>query len=240
MIDLSRPPGRPLVVGHRGAAAIAPENTIEGFRAAAALGVDVIEFDVLPLPAGPIVVAHSLSEVAPALPTFAEALTWFADEATHVGLHVDFKGSERIDEAAALLIEHDVDDRTVLSSVSPDVLRAAGRVSSRVQLALTYPDDRLGISKRPFMRPLVPVALEALRVTLPLRLPALLRRAEAGALMLQHRVVSRAAVARSHALGVPVLAWTVDDPADVERMIDAGVDGVITNDPRILLATLAP
>src|SRR5207249_4903887 len=85
------------------------------------------------------------------------------------------KGSERIDEAAALLIEHDVDDRTVLSSVSPDVLRAAGRVSSRVQLALTYPDDRLGISKRPFMRPLVPVALEALRVTLPLRLPAPLR-----------------------------------------------------------------
>jgi glycerophosphoryl diester phosphodiesterase len=58
--------------------------------------------------------------------------------------------------------------------------------------------------------------------------------------MLQHRLVSSAAVERAHGVGVPVLAWTVDDVADVERVTAAGVDGVITNDPRILLATLAP
>jgi glycerophosphoryl diester phosphodiesterase len=240
VIDLSRPQGRPLVVGHRGAAAVAPENSIEGFRAAAALGVDVIEFDVLPIPGGPIVVGHSLEELAPAPPTFAEALAWFAEEAPHIGLHVDFKGSQRVDEAAALLQRHDMDGRAVLSSVSPQVLGAAGRVSPRIRLALTYPDDRLGIAKRPMLRPLVEAALEALRASLPFRLPSLLRHAQAGALMLQHRVVSRAAVARSHAVGVPVLAWTVDDPADVHRVVEAGVDGVITNDPQMLLATLTP
>ncbi len=240
MIDLARPSGRPLVVGHRGAAAIAPENTLEGFRAAAALGVDLIEFDVLPLPDGRIVVAHSLEEVSPAQPTLADALTWFAEEAPHVGVHADFKGSERIDEAVELLIRHGVDERTVVSSVSPDVLRAAGRASPQLRLALTYPDDRLGIARRPVLRPLVEAGLEVLRATLPPRLPAQLRRAEAGALMLQHRVVSRRAVARAHALGVPVLAWTVDDRADVERVVEAGVDGVITNDPGNLLATLAP
>jgi glycerophosphoryl diester phosphodiesterase len=58
--------------------------------------------------------------------------------------------------------------------------------------------------------------------------------------MLQHRLVTPAAVERAHAVGVAVLAWTVDDPADVARVTSAGVDGVITNDPRILLATLAP
>jgi glycerophosphoryl diester phosphodiesterase len=59
MIDLSRRNGRPLVIGHRGAAAIAPENTLEAFRTAAELGVDLVEFDVLALENGPLVVAHS-------------------------------------------------------------------------------------------------------------------------------------------------------------------------------------
>ena len=36
-----------------------------------------------------------------------------------------------------------------------------------------------------------------------------------------------------------MLAWTVDDAADLTRVVAAGVDGVITNDPRIFVATLA-
>jgi glycerophosphoryl diester phosphodiesterase len=56
--------------------------------------------------------------------------------------------------------------------------------------------------------------------------------------MLQHRLVTPAAVDRAHALGVPVLAWTVDLPDDLERVTAAGADGVITNDPSIFLATL--
>jgi glycerophosphoryl diester phosphodiesterase len=43
-------------------------------------------------------------------------------------------------------------------------------------------------------------------------------------------------VARAHELGAPVLAWTVDEPTDLERVLEAGVDGVITNDPRIFAA----
>jgi glycerophosphoryl diester phosphodiesterase len=51
--------------------------------------------------------------------------------------------------------------------------------------------------------------------------------------MLHHWVVSRAAVERAHAHGAAVFAWTVDDATVLERVISAGVDGVITNDPRI-------
>jgi glycerophosphoryl diester phosphodiesterase len=58
--------------------------------------------------------------------------------------------------------------------------------------------------------------------------------------MLQHALVTPSLVARAHGLGVPVLAWTVDDPGDLARVDEAGVDGVITNDPRIFLATLEP
>ena len=56
--------------------------------------------------------------------------------------------------------------------------------------------------------------------------------------MLQHRLVTASAVERSHAAGLPVWAWTVDERADFDRVVAAGVDGVITNDPRIFVATL--
>jgi glycerophosphoryl diester phosphodiesterase len=52
-------------------------------------------------------------------------------------------------------------------------------------------------------------------------------------LMLQHRLATRTAIARMRAVGVPVLAWTVDEGAELERVVAIGVDGVITNDPRI-------
>ena len=51
--------------------------------------------------------------------------------------------------------------------------------------------------------------------------------------MLHYSVVSPAAVERAHAHGAAVFAWTVDDELLLERMLAAGVDAVITNDPRI-------
>ena len=62
----------------------------------------------------------------------------------------------------------------------------------------------------------------------------------ASAVMLQHRLVTESSVERAHAAGLPVLAWTVDEPAELARVVAAGVDGVITNDPRIFAATLNP
>ena len=62
MIDLERRDGRVLRIGHRGAAALAPENTIASFRAALAYRVDLIEFDVLDLRAGPLGVSDELAD----------------------------------------------------------------------------------------------------------------------------------------------------------------------------------
>jgi glycerophosphoryl diester phosphodiesterase len=107
-----------------------------------------------------------------------------------------------------------------------------------IRIGFTYPHDRLGVSRRPRTWPVVGVALTAMRASVPARVGRLLRRSGASALMLQHRLVTPAAVARAHALGAAVLAWTVDDPADLERVDAAGVDGVITNDPTIFVATL--
>ena len=53
--------------------------------------------------------------------------------------------------------------------------------------------------------------------------------------MLHHTVVSAAAVDRAHALGAVVCTWTVDDARTLARVEAAGVDAVVSNDPRIFL-----
>lgn len=262
MIDLRRrDDGTPLRIGHRGAAALAPENTLRSLRAAVAAGVDVVEFDVLDLPRGPLVLAHSnhLSEVshgvakgrvrsrtleelravAPELPTLDEALSFFADEAPQVGLHVDLKLRTRLDELARAIVSKGLAERTVVSAFHTRRLHEVARHAPRIRIGLTYPEDRLGVSRRPRLWPVIALGLSALRASVPHRLPRLVRRAGASVLMLEHHLATEATVAKAHSLDVPVLAWTVDEPADLARVTAAGVDGVITNDPRIFMATLA-
>lgn len=256
MIELRRAEGAPVLrIGHRGAASLAPENTIRSLRAGVAHGVNLVEFDVLDLPRGPLVLAHSdhldevshgratgsvrsrtleeLRDVAPELPTLEEALAFFADEAPETGLHVDLKLQTRLDELAAALRRFGLERRTVVSSFHVPSLRAVAREAQDVRIGFTYPEDRFGVSRRPRLQPLVGAGLASARAVTARRVPSLVRRAGAGALMLQHRLVSPGAVARAHRVGVPVLAWTVDAHPDLERVLAAGVDGVITNDPRI-------
>ena len=231
----------PLIrVGHRGAAALAPENTLEAFEAALAHGVDAIEFDVVDPGDGPLLVGHSYDELGPAPPTLDEAVRFLAGR--DVWLHVDLKLTTRLGEVADALRAHGVIERSVVSSFHRPSLRALAEHAPEVQLGFTYPEDRYGVSRRPAMRPAIRIGTAALRRAIVARVPAMLERAGAQALMLQHAVVSRAAVERAHAAGAAVWAWTVDDPAEAERLDAAGVDAVISNDPRIFsaLATLRP
>jgi glycerophosphoryl diester phosphodiesterase len=96
------------------------------------------------------------------------------------------------------------------------------------------------VARRRALRPVIRAGTAALRRSVARRVPAMLERAGAAALMLHHAVVSRTAVERAHAAGAAVWAWTVDDPAEVERLVNAGVDALITNDPAMLTATLRP
>ena len=248
-----------LRIGHRGAAALAPENTIAAFRAAVDAGVDLVELDVVDLPGGPLIVAHShhldeithgaatgtakgldldtLRRIAPDVPTLDDALDFFVAN-PHVGIHLDLKLRTRLDELVATVGRHGVAERTVVSGIHVDALRAVRRQSTTIRVGYTYPQDRLGVSDRRRLTPVTTAAVAALRALLPHRVPSLLRRSGATALMLEHRVVTPAAVSRAHAHGAPVLAWTVDTVDDLRRVVDAGVDGVITNDPGIFVATL--
>jgi len=255
---LFREGGPPIRVGHRGAAALAPENTLRSFEAALSHRVDAIEFDVLDLPRGPLVLAHSndlhevshgaanglvrdldlaeLREVAPELPTLDEALDFLA--AADVALHVDLKLTTRLDELVAAIEGRGLADRVVVSTAHVETLHEIARRAPSVAIGRTYPEDRYGVARRDVLRPVLRVGTAALRRALAYRIPAMVARAGAGALMLHHAVVSPAAVERAHAAGAAVWAWTVDDPDELARVVAAGADAVITNDPSILPATL--
>jgi glycerophosphoryl diester phosphodiesterase len=245
---------RPLRVGHKGAAAVEPENTLRSLERAVELGCDLVEFDVLDLHDGTLVLAHSddllevshgaahgrvrprslaaLRDVAPALPTLDEALEFLSGRDA-VGLQVDLKGSGFEDSVARAIRRHGLTERSVVSSFhAPSLLRLAA-VEPSLARGLTYPVDRHGLAQRRLLTPVAVGVAGGLRRALPHRIEGLLRRACASAAMLHWSVLSAAAVERAHAYGASVFAWTIDEEPLLARALSAGVDAVITNDPRI-------
>ena len=97
----------------------------------------------------------------------------------------------------------------------------------------TLPRDRLGLSRRGPFAPVIRASLASIGASLPRRLPGLLASARASAATLHYSVASPAAIRRAHDVGAAVYVWTVDDPGAAQTLIDAGADGIITNDPRI-------
>jgi glycerophosphoryl diester phosphodiesterase len=254
-----RADGRPLRIGHKGAAALEPENTLRSLRRAVELGCDLVEFDVLDLHDGTLVLAHSddlfevshgaargqvrsltlesLRELAPDLPTFDEALELLGGE-SDVGLHVDLKWHGYEAAAAGAIRRHGLVDRTVVSTFHARSLRELAVLEPGLERGFTYPFDRRGISRRRVLTPLAAAALVGMRRSLPRRIGRMLERARATAAMLHYSVITRAAVDRAHAHGKAVFAWTVDDEVALRQVLAAGVDGVITNDPQIFESAL--
>jgi glycerophosphoryl diester phosphodiesterase len=231
VIDLRRRDGRVLRIGHRGAAALARENTLDSLTAAALHRVDAIEFDVLPTPQGGLVLAHST--IHDGLATLDEALGLLAVSAPEVGIQLDLKRPGYEEAALDALRRHDALGRSFVSSAWPRSLATISRLEPALPLALTYPRDRHGIGRRTLFLPLVAPAVVAMRELLPHTIGRRLEGSRASAATLHWSVVSRAVVRRCHARGAAVLAWTVDGADLARRLVRTGVDGIITNDPRI-------
>ena len=231
MIDLGRRDGRMLRVGHRGAGALAPENTIASLALAIELDCDLVEFDVLELD-GVLVLAHSESELPARLAAFDEALAFLGPG--RCGIQVDLKARGAEEAVVDALRKHGLVQRTVVSSFRATSLRTLHALEPELRLGLTYPEDRYGVSRRRALTPFIGPALRAMRAALPRRIAWMLHAAEASAAMLHWQVVSKPVVDRCHAAGAAVLAWTVPSRDEVRVLEELGVDGVITDDPRIL------
>lgn len=222
--------GRALRVGHRGAPALAPENTLASIAAAIEHGVDLVEIDVI-AEGGILRVAHSRVELTPESPTLAEALELVTP--VGVGVILDVKSAGIETAVVEALRRAQLLGRSVVASFHPRALRAVKALEPTLATGLSYPLDRAGIAERPSFQPLIRAGLAGLRRTLPARIGGMLTRAGADAAMLHHALVSRRLVERCHARDAAVLAWTVEDEDVLRAVLAAGVDGVIANDPRL-------
>lgn len=228
------PPGDYLRLGHRGAAALAPENSLAAIQAAFAAGADGVEVDVV-ADGERLRLAHSLRELSLDSPSLDEALALVAAAGNAI-VHLDLKLRGRERDVVAALDRHGVRERAVVSSFDLVALRALRAAAPDVPIGIGYPDDRLRVSERRVPDRVVRAGLASLRATLPVRIGRLLRGAGANAAMLHHLVLSPALMARCGALGVPVFAWTVNDGASLERALGLGVAAVVSDDPRIFPA----
>ena len=230
MIELRRG-RRPLLIGHRGAAALARENTLEAIEAAVEAGVDGVELDVLRGRDGSVVLAHG-PEIPPDAPSLAAALALARDLDVFVQLDVKLRGVAA-DVVSALRAARML-ERSFVSSFSLPSLAEFEALAPALPRSLTYPEDHLGVSGSPVLRPLVTPALAAMRSLLPRRLPRWLDTVDAAAVTLNWAVVTPAAVAVCHRLGAAVYVWTVNERELAETLVETGVDAIITDDPRIV------
>ena len=223
-------------MGHKGADHVAPGNTIESFEAALEHGVDMIEFDVLRTRDGRLVLAHDYEDAETReCVTFEDGLAHFAGEAyTGVELDVDMKlpGYER--EVAEGLARHGLVERSLVSTMYPESLDVLGELEPGLRRGWSVPRVRRNYLRAPlYVRlPVYAVALY-MRARLPRQAAARLRAGGCEAIMAHQILVSGRLVRTVHAAGGQVYVWTVDDASKIRTLETLGVDGVITNDPRL-------
>ena len=223
-------------MGHKGADHVAPGNTIESFEAALEHGVDMIEFDVLRTRDGRLVLAHDYTDAESRdCVTLEEGLAHFAGEAyAGVELDVDMKlpGYER--EVAEGLARHGLLERSLVSTMYPESLSRLGELAPGLRRGWSVPRVRRNYLRAPlYVRlPVYAVALY-MRARLPRQAAARLRAGDCEAIMAHQILVSGRLVRAVHAAGGQVYVWTVDDAPKIRVLETLGVDGVITNDPRL-------
>jgi glycerophosphoryl diester phosphodiesterase len=245
-----------LRIGHKGADAIRPGNTLESFAAAVAAGVDLIELDVLRpradfprangwrnAPAGPVasaggplLVAHDWGDARRRRPlTLAEALDAFSQPPLEaVSLNLDLKIAGREDEVARAIRERGLTERAMLSTMELSSLRVLGELAPELPRGWTLPRVRRDWSRTRWARLPVLAGSASLRA----RLPRVIRRRApplgVWAVWVYHPLITRRLVAAAHRAGIEVVAWTVDDRPRIRELAALGVDGICTNDPRLL------
>jgi glycerophosphoryl diester phosphodiesterase len=223
-------------VGHKGADHVAPGNTIESFKAALEHGVDMIEFDVLRTRDGRLVLAHDYEDAeARDCVTLEDGLEHFAGEAyAGVELDVDMKlpGYER--EVAEGLARHGLLERSLVSTMYPESLDLLGELQPGLRRGWSVPRVQRNYLRAPlYVRVPVYAIARYMRARMPGQAAARIRAGGCEAIMCHQILVSGRLVRAVHAAGGQLYVWTVDDAPKIRALEALGVDGVITNDPRL-------
>ncbi len=228
----------PRRVGHKGAAHLAPGNTFASFEAAVSAGVEMIEFDVLSEHvdgSGRLLLAHDYEALHAAPPlTLREGLEHLASERyAGIELDVDVKLPGYGERVVKELREVGLIERSLVSSTYPQELDAMRAIEPSLRVGWSVPRARRDYTEDRLMAIPVLALLAAYRAWLPGRARAALRAGRFDAIMAHWRMVTPALVKAVASAGGELYVWTVDDAALMSRLTTLGVDGIITNDPRL-------
>jgi glycerophosphoryl diester phosphodiesterase len=239
----------PVVIAHRGDKGFAPENTLSAFKQAAEKGADAIEFDVKLTADDQVIVLHDQT---------VDRTTNGTGNAAKLSL----AAIKELDAGKKLFPEKFPGERI---PTLEEVFETVGkRVYMNIELTnYSTPNDALvprvvelvkkhGLQSRVLFSSFLARNLQKARLILPevprglLTLPGLLGfwgrtfgwRGNYAALNPHVKDVDAGLVHRIHAAGKRVNAWTVTAEVDIKRMINLGVDGIITDDPALVLRLL--
>ncbi|HVY97655.1 MAG TPA: glycerophosphodiester phosphodiesterase [Solirubrobacterales bacterium] len=237
------------LVGHKGADLIAPGNTLESFRAAVELGVDMIEFDVLWLPDShlplqerhPLVVAHDWGDAERRTPLkLTEALDAFLEPPLdEVEIDLDIKLPGREEEVVDALRERGLIERSMVSTMEMHTLKRILELEPALRRGWTFPKVTRDWTSTVWAKPAMPAALAAMRLRLPGLAADKLPKFGVEAMWVYHPLITARLARICKLAGVELIAWTVDDARRMRKLVDAGVAGICSNDPRLFGSLLS-
>ncbi len=224
---------RPLAFAHRGGAGHFPENSWKAFEHAVKLGYDYLETDAHATADGTVVSFHdktldrvtdssgriaalTTAQVSAARIGGGEPIPLLADLLTawpHVRFNIDVKDQPVVGPLITVLRATNSWDRVCLTSFSARRLSATRRLLPRPVCMATTPTGigaiRAGLPAATLARRFAELSVRCAQVPRSLATPSFIRHA--------------------HAAGLQVHAWTVNDAADMVRLLDLGVDGIMTD-----------
>ena len=226
--------GRMSIIGHRGASAYAQENTAEAYRLAQQQGADAVEIDVRRTADGGMVihhdpqiegvgtiVEHGFDELRTRVPWLLDIDEMFdAAEGMWVNVEIknnpgdpDYDESDQVAEEVVRWVQRRAaHDRVLVSCFNPHTIETVRRLD---------PSIATGWLTTVHLDPLQTIGPAAAKVH---------RAIHPHVSMLTDETLESLIPAVKDA-GLWVLTWTIDDPAVIRRLSDAGVTGVFTNDP---------
>jgi glycerophosphoryl diester phosphodiesterase len=243
------PSGHPLVLGHRGASADAPENTLAAFALALEQGADGVELDVWRCGTGEIVVHHDADTRRTCGQALCVSAAPFAelrrlDAGSWKGPR--FSG-ERIPTLREVLeaLPHAIVNVELKAARLPDLglARAAARAIADAGAGGRVVVSSFDVALLAAFRAAAPRVragfLFGVGRTWRVRAAAAIACLRPAAVHPEHTLVTPERAARWAARGLAVNTWTVDAPGEVRRLAALGVAAVITNRPAAARAALA-
>ncbi len=223
-----------IVIGHRGAAGLEPENTLRSIKAAIEIGVDEVEIDVRVSKDGYLVVIHdetvdrttnghgfvrdlTLKEIknldagqGEQVPTLKEVLDLTRNK---VVLDIELKVSEALNKTLCLIEEMKIQDHVVLISFKHDLLLKARSSNPNIRTgAIFFESPKLS-------------SLDVIKKY-------------ADGIYVHYRNINKDLIDEAHSKNLRIGVWTVNSISDMKRMIRLGVDAVTTDRPDLLIRLL--